>query len=80
MRRLRSRKSIALFCIGAVALAAFLPLAQQTVTAVLAPLWVIVPAVVVVVMRRTAVRRNERQVPLVSVLFSRPPPSLRPLA
>ncbi len=80
MRRLRSRRSIVVFCIGALALAAFLPLAQPVFTAILTPLWVIVPAVVVVLIRRAAVRRNERPAPLLSILFSRPPPGLCSLA
>jgi hypothetical protein len=80
MRRLRSRKSIALFCIGALALAAFLPLAQPVFAAILTPLWVIVPAVGVVVIRRTAVRRAQPPARFVSILFSRPPPILRSLA
>jgi dolichol kinase len=80
MRRLRSRRSIVVFCVGALALAAFLPLAQPVFTAILTPLWVIVPAVLVVVIRRAAVRRTQPPTPFVSILFSRPPPGLCSLA
>ncbi len=80
MRRLRSRKSIALFCIGVVAFAGLLSLVDTTVAAVLTPLWLVVPAAVVVLLRRAASGGFEQPVPFVSPALPRPPPALFPIA
>lgn len=76
MHRLRTRKSLVLFSIGVVVFAAFLPFVPTVFTAILTPLWLVVPAVVVVVIRRTAVRCDEQPVSLLSLLLSRAPPVL----
>lgn len=75
MHRLRTRKSFALFCIGVVVFATFLPVISTVFTAILTPLWLVVPAVVAVVIRRMAVRCDEQPVSLLSLLLSRAPPA-----
>jgi hypothetical protein len=80
MHRLRTRKSLVLVCIGVVVFAACLPAVSTVITAILTPLWLVIPAVVVVVIRRTAVRCDERPVPLLSLLLSRAPPASLALA
>ena len=75
MHRLRTRKSFALFCIGVVVFATFLPVVSTVFTAILTPLWLVVPAVVAVVIRRMAVRCDEQPVSLFSLLLSRAPPA-----
>jgi hypothetical protein len=74
MRRLRTRKSLVLFCIGVVVFAACLPAVGTLFAAILAPLWLVVPSVVVVMIRRRAFRCDEQPVPLLSLLLSRAPP------
>ena len=80
MRRLRSRKSIALVCIGIVAFAGLMSLVDTTVAAVLTPLWLVLPATVVVLLRRIASGGPEQPVPFFSPALPRPPPALFPLA
>ena len=75
MGRLRSRKSIVLLCIGAVAFAAFLPFAQTVLYAVLTPLWLVVPVLALVGLGAVHVRRCEQTLTFFSVLHSRPPPA-----
>jgi hypothetical protein len=74
MQRLRSRKSLVLFCIGVVVFAAFLPVPSTLFTAVLTPLWLVIPAALVVAIRRQAVRSHEQLVSLLSLVLSRAPP------
>ena len=80
MRRLRTRKSLVLFGIGLVVFAACLPGAATLFAGILTPLWVVVPAAVVVIVRRKAAISDERTVSLLSLLLSRAPPSLLSLA
>ena len=80
MRRLRTRKSIVLVCLGVVVFAAFLPSASALFTAVLAPMWLVLPAALVTLIRRRAVRCDEQPVALLSLLLSRAPPSTFALA
>jgi hypothetical protein len=80
MRRLRTRKSLVLFCIGLVLFAACLPIAASLFTAVLTPLWLVVPASIVILVRRKAGRCDEQPVALLSLLLSRAPPVLLTLA
>jgi hypothetical protein len=75
MRRLRSRKSLVLFGIGVVVFAAFLPVGSLF-QAILTPLWLVLPAAVVVLVRRWAARCDEQPVSLVSLLLSRAPPAV----
>jgi hypothetical protein len=76
MRRLRTRKSFVILLIGVVLFASLVPVVSTLFTAVLNPLWIVVPAVIVVTLRRRAVRCTERPVALLSLLHSRAPPSL----
>ena len=76
MRRLRSRRSLALFCLGVVVFAACVPFVSTVLTAVLTPLWVVAPAIAVVLVRRQAARSDEQPVSLLAVLLSRAPPAI----
>ena len=73
---LRTRKAIAVVCIALVVFAAFVPALASTLgAAVLVPLWLVLPAVVVTVVRREAFRCDEQPVSLLAVLASRAPPA-----
>lgn len=76
MRRLRSRKSWVFVGLVTVVFAACVPaLSPDLLTAVLTPLWIVIPAVAIVVVRRTAVRCDDQPVALLSLaLFRAPPP------
>ena len=75
MRRLRTRKSLVLIGLAVVVFAAFLPsLSSNLPTAILTPLWVVVPAVSIVVVRRTAARCDDQPIALLSLSFFRAPP------
>jgi len=74
---LRTRKAIAVVCIALVIFAAFVPALASTLgAALLVPLWLVLPAVVVTVVRREAFRCDEQPVSLLAVLASRAPPAL----
>ena len=74
---LRTRKAIAVVCIALVVFAAFVPAFASTLgAALLVPLWLVLPAVVVTVVRREAFRCDEQPVSLLAVLASRAPPAL----
>ena len=74
---LRTRKAVAVVCIALVVFAAFVPALASTLgVAVLVPLWIVLPAVVVTVVRREAFRCDEQPVSLLAVLASRAPPAL----
>lgn len=77
MRRLRSRKTLVLFCLGVVVFAACLPLVSPLFQVVLTPLWIVIPAVVIVLVSRKAARCDEQPVSLLSILLSRGPPSIQ---
>ena len=77
----RTRKTVAVLCIAVVVFAAFLPaLAVNLPPVILTALWLVIPAVAVVVIRRQAVRCDEQPVSLLSLVLSRAPPSLLALA
>ena len=81
MRRLRSRKSLVLFGIAVVMCAALIPgLAASLPDIILTPLWLVVPAVCVVVVRRRAVRCDEQPVALLALALFRAPPVTLALA
>ena len=81
MRRLRTRKSLALFGVAVVVLAALVPaLSTSLFDAILIPLWTVVPAVAVVIVRRAAARCDEQPVALRSLPLFRAPPSIPALA
>jgi hypothetical protein len=76
MRRLRTRKSLVLVGLAVVVFAAFVPAVSSSVPAViLSPLWIVVPAVFVVIMRRTAARCDDQPVALLSLALFRAPPA-----
>ena len=73
---LRKRKAVAIVCIAFVAFAAFLPAVAASVgPAILTPLWIVLPAVAITVIRRHASRCDELPVSLRAVLLSRAPPA-----
>lgn len=75
MRTIRSRKSLVLFGLVVVVFAAFVPaVAAGLPAAILVPLWIVVPAVSVVVVRRTATRCSDQPVALLSLALFRAPP------
>ena len=80
MQRLRTRKSFVIFAIGVVLFASLVPVVSTLFTAVLIPLWIVIPAVVIVTLRRRAVRCTEQPVSLLSLVLSRAPPSSLALA
>jgi hypothetical protein len=71
----RTRKALAILCVGLVVFAAFLPAtAPHLLPAVLVPLWLVVPAVVVTVLRRRAARQYDQPVSLLCLVLFRAPP------
>lgn len=77
----RRRKAVAVLCIALVVCAAFVPTIASTLgTAILVPLWLVLPAVAVVIVRRNAFRCDEQPVSLLAILASRAPPTLGLLA
>ena len=81
MRRLRTRKSLVLFGLAVVVCAALLPgLAPGLPDIILTPLWIVVPAVFIVVIRRTAARCDDQPVALLSLALFRAPPATLALA
>jgi len=71
-----TRKTVAVLGIALVVFAAFVPAAAtHLVYAILTPLWFVVPAVAVTVIRRTASRCNDQPVSLVSLVLFRAPPA-----
>ena len=76
MRRLRTRRSLVLVGLAVVVFAAFVPaLSSSLYAAILTPLWIVVPAVSIVVIRRTAARCDEQPVALLSLALFRAPPA-----
>jgi hypothetical protein len=81
MRTLRTRKSLVLIGLAIVVFAAFVPaLAASLPAAVLTPLWIVVPAVSIVVIRRRAARCDDQPIALLSLAFFRAPPATLALA
>ena len=77
----RTRKAVAVLCIALVVCAAFVPVIASTLgTAILVPLWLVLPAVALVVVRRNASRCDDQPVSLLAILASRAPPVLAALA
>lgn len=75
-----SRKIVAVLCIALVVFAVFVPAAAGTlVDALLVALWLVVPAIVATIVRRTAARSDKQPVALLSlILFRAPPPDVIP--
>jgi hypothetical protein len=76
MRRLRTNKSLVLFSVAVVVFATLVPaLAAGLPSVILTPLWLIVPAVCAVVVRRRARRCDGQPVALLSLSLFRAPPA-----
>jgi hypothetical protein len=76
MHRLRTRKSLVLIGLAVVVFAAFVPALYSSLpAAILTPLWIVVPAVSIVVIRRTAARCDDQPVALLSLALFRAPPA-----
>jgi hypothetical protein len=80
MHRLRSRKAIVLFCIGVAAFWGLSPMATGGFAAILTPLWVVCPAIVIILVRRANVRCAEQPASRLSRVLFRAPPTLHELA
>ena len=74
MARLRGRKPVAVLCAVLVLCAAFSPAVSSLPVAILTPLWLVVPAAAVVIVRRQAMRCGEQPSALLSIVASRAPP------
>jgi hypothetical protein len=76
----RHRKTAAVLCIALVVFAAFLPGGgPEIVWTALTPLWLVVPAVDVTRVVRTASRCDEQATSLLSLALLRAPPRSLPL-
>ena len=76
MRRLRRRRSFVFLAIGLVLFATFVPAAAANLpVAILAPLWLILPAVAITLIRRQASCCDDQPTSLLSLVASRAPPS-----
>jgi hypothetical protein len=81
MRKLRTRKSLVLVGLAVVVFAALVPvLVTGLSSAILTPLWLVVPAVATVVVRRAAARCDDQPVALLSLPLFRAPPATLALA
>jgi hypothetical protein len=69
-----ARRSIALFCLAALLIAALIPVASGLPLGVLVPLWIFVAVIVTLSIRRTAEDRSPLRVSCIPVLPSRAPP------
>jgi hypothetical protein len=76
MRRLRTRRSLVLIGIGVAVFSALLPVFGSAIAAILAPVWILLPTAAVLIVRRGVSECDEQPVSLLSVLFSRAPPTL----
>lgn len=77
----RARTAAAIVCIALVMCAGLVPAVAATLgTAIFVALWLVLPAVVSVVVRRRARRCHDQPVSLLAVLDSRAPPLFTVLA
>jgi hypothetical protein len=77
MRRIRTRRSFVLVGLAVVVFAALVPtLASSLPSAILTPLWLVVPAIAAVVVRRTATCSHEQPLALRSLALFRAPPAI----
>jgi hypothetical protein len=76
MSRLRTRRVFVFLAVGLVLFAAFVPAAAASLpVAVLNPLWLILPAVTITLIRRQASRCDDEPTSLLALVASRAPPS-----
>jgi membrane associated rhomboid family serine protease len=71
----RARKPVAVLCIAIVIFAAVVPSAAIQLHIFFTPLWLVVPAIIVVLLRRTAQVCHEQPSSLLSIGSSRAPPA-----
>lgn len=72
----RTRKGLAILCIGLIIFGPFVPANAATLAdVVLVPLWIVLPAVTVTIVRREACRCDEQPTALLAILDSRAPPA-----
>jgi hypothetical protein len=71
---------MALLCIAIVVFAAFLTVASIDISANLTPLWPVLPALSVMLIRRRAEHCDEQSLSLLSFGAARAPPATRALA
>jgi hypothetical protein len=73
----RRRGAVAVLCIALIIFAAFVPAVAATLGSfVFIPLWLVSPAVAIIVIRREAFRCDEQPIALLAVLASRAPPAV----
>jgi tryptophan-rich sensory protein len=70
----QARRSVALFCLAALLIAALIPAASGLAFGILVPLWIFVAAIATFSIRRTAGDSSPLRVSCVPVLPSRAPP------
>ena len=76
MRTMRTHRSFALLGLAVVVFASFLPtVASGLFDAVLTPLWIVAPAALIMVVRRTATRCHDQPLALRSLPLFRAPPA-----
>ena len=71
----RTRRSIVFLCIAVVAFAGLLPAGSVDLVGILTPLWRVIPAVAIVLIRRRALQSDEQPMSLLSLVRSRAPPA-----
>ena len=71
----RPRKSLAILCIALVVFAAFVPAVASQFCAVLTALWLVVPAIAIILLRRRALQSDEQPAALLSLVLFRAPPA-----
>ena len=78
---MRTRQAVAVVCIALIVFAAFVPALASTLgSVVLVPLWLVLPAVIVTVVRREAFRCDVQPLALLAVVSGRAPPRASALA
>jgi hypothetical protein len=77
MGRLRARRSLVFLAVGLALFAAFAPaIGAHVPVAIVAALWLTLPAAAITLIRREASRCDEQPASLLSLCASRAPPSL----
>jgi len=74
MARLRARRSLVFLAVGLVLFAAFAPAAAHLPVVVLAPLWLVLPALAITLIRRHASGCHDQSASLLSLVAPRAPP------
>ena len=81
MRRLRARRSLVVLGLAVVVFATVVPAASSALPdVILTPLWLVVPAAAIVVVRRASTQCHSQPLALLSVALFRAPPITLALA